>query len=117
MPKLIPSIYFYVVSLIGLILLIIGVFSDVHYFVNVSSGSVYPLPYSGPERCVVPVPAISGAPEKQTPDAQKVYQDCLKSVEEERRTTQRNDLEKALSYTIVGAIVFGIHFYFARKQK
>ena len=117
MPKLIPSIYFYVVSLIGLVILIIGVFSDIHYFVNISSGSVYPLPYSAPERCAVPAPAVSGTPEKQTPDAQKAYQLCLQSVEDERQTTKRNDLEKAISYTLIGAIVFGIHFFFARKQK
>jgi len=116
MPKLIPQIYFYVVSLIGLVLLIIGVFADVHYIINISSGGPYPLAYSLPERCSTPMFAVP-AGEKQVPDAQSTYAACVKSVEDERRATQRNDLEKALSFTIVGLIVFGIHFYFARKQK
>lgn len=113
MQRLIPTIYFYVVSLIGLILLIIGVFADVHYLVNASSGPLYPLPYGTEARCSIPL-----APgEKQTTSSQQIYNDCKQQLEEERRLTKRNDLEKAVSYTLIGLIVFGIHFYYARKSR
>lgn len=116
MPKLIPSIYFYSVSLIGLVLLIIGVFSDIHYVVNITSGPVYPLPYGLDQRCIMPAPPVpSETPQKQPTDT-AAYTTCIKSVEEERVLTQRNDLEKALSYTIIGLLVFTIHFYYARRK-
>lgn len=117
MQKLVPSIYFYTVSLIGLVLLIIGIFSDIHYLVNISSDSKYPLPYAVDQRCIIPsAPIPSGTVEKQSPEQSNAYQTCLSGIEEERTTTQRNDLEKALSYTLVGFIVFGIHFYYVRRK-
>ncbi|MDE2026304.1 MAG: hypothetical protein KGJ07_07455 [Patescibacteria group bacterium] len=117
MQKLIPLIYFYTVSLIGLVLLIIGIFSDIHYIVNIASGSQYPLPYGVDQRCMVPaIPFPSGYAQKQSSDQQPAYQTCLKSVEEDRAMTKRTDLEKALSYSVVGLFVFAIHFYYARRK-
>ncbi len=116
MQKLIPTIYFYVVSLIGLILLIVGIFADIHYIVNISSGGPYPLSYETEARCNVPVPASNQKQVSNTQDTQ-AYQLCLKSVEDDRNTTKRNDFEKAISYSLIGLIVFLIHFYYARKQR
>lgn len=159
MTKLIPLIYFYAVSLVGLVLLIIGIFADVHFLVNKFSYAEYPLPYSGAERCVQPqpVPLMNGetAPETggttsaggsmgttmkvekgtakiaepmpsgdpsmiihtvpyQMPNS--YYNDCLKQVALERKQAEVGDMEKGITYTLVGLIVFSLHFYYARKK-
>ena len=155
MQRLIPLIYFYIVSLIGLIILIVGIFSDVHFLVNKLSYTDYPLSYDTTQRCIQPqpyplmkgaaVPAAGGAIGGQTggvrvekgvttkivqpmpsgtptpveimqPVPNYYYTDCLKQVADERKQAEVADLEKALSFTIVGLIVFSIHFYFARKK-
>lgn len=113
MHKLIPTIYFYIVSLIGLVLLIIGIFSSIHYIVNVIQFPTYPLGYGVAERCQTPLPVPTKGETQPTVTSN---QDCMKEVQEERQQLKTQDLEKALSFTLIGAVVFGIHFYFARKQ-
>lgn len=111
MNKLIPTIYFYVLSLIGFILLIIGIFASIHYVVNVTQYSQYPLGYDGPQRCAMQ-PAIAEKPTE--PNTSR--EDCLKGIEQERKQLQVTDLEKAISFTLIGLIVFCIHFYYARRR-
>jgi len=113
MHKLIPTIYFYTVSLIGLILLIVGIFSSIHYVVNTTQFSKYPLGYGVEERCQTPLPVPTKG---ETQPTITTNQDCVKEVEQERLQLKTQDLEKAISFTLIGAVVFGIHFYFARKQ-
>jgi len=110
MHKLIPTIYFYVVSLIGLVLLIIGIFSSIHFLVGITAYDKYPLGYSAETRCIAP------APEKGQPQVNPSYNQCLQEVEQDRMSRKADDMEKSISFTLVGLIVFGIHFYFARKQ-
>ena len=115
MHKLIPTIYFYTVSLIGLVLLIVGIFASVHFIVNITQFANYPLGYNPIERCQIP----QSIPDKGTtqPVISTVSKDdCLKEVDQERQLLKTQDLEKALSFTIIGGLVFSIHFYFARKQ-
>lgn len=115
MQKLIPTIYFYVVSLIGLVLLIIGIFAGVHFVVGVTAYNKYPLDYAPETRCSIPV---APAPEGKTAAQLQIssQDECLKSVEKERATKKAADLEKALSFTLIGMLVFGIHFYYARRK-
>ena len=119
MLKLIPTIYFYLVSLIGLVLLIIGIFAGIHFIVGISVYSKYPLPNGTEQRCnyiTAPEP-MQTAPIKQQTSIAQQKQDCLQELEQERIQTKKQDLEKALSFTLIGLLLFGIHFYFARKQK
>ncbi len=44
------------------------------------------------------------------------YANCEKQTAEERKQAEVADLEKALSFTLVGLILFSIHFYYARKK-
>lgn len=116
MNKLIPTIYFYLLSAIGMVLLIIGLFNSVHYITGITSYDKYPLRFGAEARCdYMPkaIPAESSIDTK--PDTTK--EDCLVSLEKERMTTKADDLEKSISFTVIGLLVFGIHFYFARKQK
>jgi len=61
-----------------------------------------------------PVP-IEGQKGSQSDGESK--EECLKSLETERKSTKIDDLEKSLAFTIIGLLVFGTHFYFARKQR
>ena len=123
MQKLIPTIYFYVLSAIGMVLFIIGLFNSIHYVVGITAYDKYPLGYGPDSRCeyMMTKPAL---PEGQTQPTQsdkdaekKAKEDCLKSVETERQNKKVDDLEKSLAFTIIGLLVFGSHFYFARKQR
>src|SRR3989344_2313626 len=118
MQKLIPTIYFYVLSAVGMVLFIIGLFNSVHYVVGITSYDKYPLRYGAESRCdYMPKAAL---PMGESTDAQvdeRAKEDCLKSVEKERETTKADDLEKSLAFTVIGFLVFSTHFYFARKQR
>jgi hypothetical protein len=127
MQKLIPTIYFYLLSLIGMGLVIIGVFNAVHYVVGVTAYEKYPLPYGGDDRCAyMPVPAepvimptdgsMSVAPTNPKIDAE-AKEACLEGLESERQREKIKDLEEAISFTLIGLVVFSSHFYFARKTK
>ena len=117
MQKLIPAIYFYLLSAIGMVLLIIGLFNSVHYITGITAYDKYPLRNGAESRCdympTVPVP-VEGQKSISVDNAKP---DCLKSLEKERATTKADDLEKSISFTTIGLLIFGIHFYFARKQK
>lgn len=109
MQRLVSSIYFYLLSLIGIVLLIIGIFASVHYVVGITAYDKYPLQYDTVARCSVPA----------TPDKTSITtsQSCLQDIEVERKKTKIADLEKALSFSIIGLIVFCIHFPLALRQK
>jgi hypothetical protein len=117
MSKLIPTIYFYLLSLIGFILLIIGIFSCIHFIIGITIYNKYPLPNGMENQCMYSVPPLPAGDKQQLPMYKDQYANCTKNLEEQRIFTKNQDLEKALSFTIIGLLVFGIHFYFARKQK
>jgi hypothetical protein len=55
--------------------------------------------------------------DKSSVTPEQVRDACLKDLEAERVIAKANDLEKSISFTLIGLAVFGIHFYFARKTK
>ena len=117
MHKTIPLLYFYTVSLIGFVLLIIGIFSSIHYFVNISSYTDYPLGYIPETRCAPMQAPPQVVPGKiDTTQTQQSYLDCIKNIQAERQILKTKDAEKALSFTIIGLLVFGIHFAYARLR-
>lgn len=117
MQRLIPTIYFYLLSAIGMVLLIIGLFSSVHFITGIISYDKYPLRYGAESRCEYMPKAIPVEGRKDIQSDADTKLDCLKSLEKERATTKAGDLEKSISFTSIGLLVFAIHFYFARKQK
>lgn len=118
MQKLIPTIYFYLLSAIGMVLLIIGLFNSVHFVTGIISYDKYPLRQGAESRCdYMPVPVSIDETKETASNAAEAKEDCLKSLEKERATTKADDLEKSISFTAIGLLVFSIHFYFARKQK
>lgn len=117
MQKLISTIYFYLLSAIGMVLLIIGLFNSVHFITGITAYDKYPLGSGTEARCdFLPQPvSVEGAKNIQADVNAK--NDCLKNLEKERLTKKADDLEKSISFTVIGLLVFLTHFYFARKQK
>lgn len=117
MQKLIPTIYFYLLSAIGMVLLIIGLFNSVHFITGVTAYDKYPLGYAPESRCeYMPIP-VSNGETKATKGTDETKENCLKNVEVERQHKKADDLEKSISFTVIGLLVFGIHFYLARRQR
>ncbi len=117
MQKLIPTIYFYLLSAIGMVLLIIGLFNATHFITGITSYDKYPLRQGAESRCdYMPQPVLSGET-KATKGIDETKENCLKSLEKERATTKADDLEKSISFTAIGFLVFLTHFYFARQQR
>lgn len=91
MQKLIPTIYFYLLSAIGIVLLIIGVFNSFHYVVGITVYDKYPLKYGNESRCQYlsyPAKEIgveSSAGSTDSVDQEKVKKGCLDSLEVERK--------------------------------
>jgi hypothetical protein len=121
MQKIIPTIYFYLLSAVGMILIIIGLFNSVHYIVGITAYDKYPLGYEGGSRCEYgPKPVVLEGNTEGVSDVEaekKAKEECLKSIETERQNKKVDDLEKSITFTIIGLLVFGGHFYFARRQK
>lgn len=114
MQKLIPTIYFYLLSAIGIVLLIIGIFNSFHYIVGITAYDKYPLGYNE-TRCDYITPALDsdGA---MKPLNEQSKSDCVKSLETERKNKKIDDLEKSISFSVIGLLVFSSHFYFARRR-
>lgn len=122
MQKLIPTIYFYVLSAVGMVLFIIGLFNSVHYVVGITSYDKYPLGYGPDSRCeyMMPKPVLPEGQAQPTASdkeaEEKAKEDCLKTVDKERQDKKVDDLEKSIAFTAIGLLVFVIHFYFARRR-
>lgn len=121
--KLIHTIYFYVVSFMALVILVIGIFKSVNYGVNVSQFSKYPLPYSQP--CdfgpyPMKAPGVMGEPGASVSAEELKLQkeQCLTNQETESKKQQIHDLRDALAFTLIGGLLFALHFPVAlRKSK
>lgn len=114
--KIIPIIYFYLLSAVGMVLIIMGLFNTIHYIVGITAYEKYPLRYGEQFRCEYigkPMP-IEG--QKDSRSEKEIKEDCLKNLEAQRINTKIDDLEKSVAFTIVGLLVFGSHFYFARRR-
>ena len=112
----IPTIYFYLLSAVGMVLLIIGLFKTTHFLSGVMFFDKYPLQSYSETRCEnMPQPVTENG--KTLPLQKETMDLCLKSLEKERLATKQNDLEQSISFTIIGLLVFSTHFYFARKPQ
>jgi len=125
MGKLMSLIYFYIVSVIGLVLLIIGLYNAISYGVNTSQYDEYPLKYVGNENCdymgsmdvsatSVPVKNDTIIVDKNIQKQQK--KDCELRVKRERKQTQVDDLKNTIYFTLIGALLLAIHLPIALRK-
>jgi hypothetical protein len=126
--KLVGLIYFYVVSAAALALIVIGIFSSVNYLINITQFDKYPIRYRSEADCEnmysgygkpISAPGVIDAPIQSTPSAQEIERlknQCLSQFETERKQQQIDDLKNSITFTLIGAILFAIHFPLARRQ-
>lgn len=120
--KNIATIYFYLVSAVSLGLIVVGIFNAANFVINSAFYDSYPLRYGPSTGCdsyPAPYKVISPYAEtKATPSAQEVEKqkrDCEKFQEIDRREHRINDIKNTLTFTLVGIILFLIHFPQAKK--
>ncbi len=121
--KTIATIYFYVISAASLLLIVIGIFNAVNLGINFTQYDKYPLRY--PQgNCEIypykygPYPAMEVA-RPSTPSAKELAQSqksCLAQEELERKQHKVEDIKNTVTFTLVGIILFSIHFPLARRQ-
>lgn len=125
--KLIGLIYFYVISAVSVGILIFATFSWASLIINLTQYDQYPLrfgtvncetnPYSRGAYPLYPVsedgkiPASMSAEEKENA---KVV--CREDVEAERKQNKLEDIKNSVTSTLVGIVLFLIHFPTAKKM-
>ena len=121
--RLVSIIYFYLVSILGLVLLIVGIYNGVSYIVNTTQYDEYPLRYGGIERCDYfsaapekPIPADTSMASVSAEDRQRQEENCKKNLAYERKQHKVDDLKNALTFTLIGTILLGIHFPIALRR-
>ena len=122
--KTIATIYFYIISAASLALIVIGIFNAVNFGINVTQYDKYPLRYpqgscEGYPFKFGPYPAMDVRGVSATPSAQeleKQKQDCLKQENALSKQQRIDDMKNAITFTLVGSVLFLIHFPLARKQ-
>lgn len=124
--KTIATIYFYLISAASLMLIVIGIFSAVTFLINITQYDKYPLRYSQGS-CEMypskygggPYPAVDARGVAATASAEEVEkqkQVCIAAEEAERKQHKLDDIKNSVMFTLVGIILFSIHFPLARKQ-
>lgn len=124
--KTIATIYFYLISAASLALIVIGIFNSVNFVINSTQYDKYPLRYpqgscegypykfGGPYPAMMDARGLPATPSAQETEKQK--QDCLKQEDAQSKQQKIDDLKNAITFTLVGSILFLIHFPLARKQ-
>ena len=122
--KTIATIYFYAISAASLALIVIGIFSAVNFLINITQYDKYPLRYPQGS-CEVspykfgPYPAMDVRGIPATPSAQEMEKQknlCLEQEEALSKQQKIDDLKNAITFSLVGTVLFLIHFPLARKQ-
>ena len=122
--KTIATIYFYIVSAASLALIVIGIFNGVNFFINSTQYDKYPLKYSqgnceGYPYKFGPYPAMDVRGLPATPSAKEMEEQkkaCIKQEDELSKKQKIDDLKNAITFSLVGSVLFSIHFPLARKQ-
>lgn len=121
----ISLIYFYLVSAGALALLVIGIFNSVNFIINATQYKEYPLRYQQDCDSIYPMPVkvaprpIEVLPEpasQSAEEAEKQRRLCQSNLEKQRKQQMLDDLRNSITFTLVGAILFLIHFPIARSQ-
>lgn len=120
--KIIATIYFYIMSAAATILIIVGIFNIINYVINSTQYDKYPLRYSQGNCELYPYkfeqyPVLE---EKiATPSAEKLAKQekaCLMQQAQDRKQHQIEDLRNAIAFTLIGVLLFLIHYPQAKKR-
>lgn len=127
--KQISLVYFYIVSAAALALIIIGIFNSVNFLINVTQYKDYPLRYQSqecnaiyqvPMRVAQPaLPVEQSYPVIATQSSQEVdiqKELCQTQMDSQRKKQKLDDLKNSITFSLVGLIMFVIHFPIARKN-
>ncbi len=126
--RTIALIYFYLISAAALALIVVGIFNSVNFVINFTQYDKYPLRYGAVSNCESPYagPYSRSYPSKLAPDTEfatpspdqleKDKELCLRNEEADRQQHKIEDLKNSLTFSLVGVILFAIHFPQARKQ-
>ncbi|MDO8618460.1 MAG: hypothetical protein Q7R49_00785 [Candidatus Daviesbacteria bacterium] len=122
--KTISTIYFYIVSAASLVLIIIGIFNAINFTINSTQYDEYPLLYpqgsceAYPYKFGGPYPVVTdgSAPNQSAADLAQQKQECLKQESMQRKQHMLEDMKNSIAFTIIGLILFSIHFPLARRQ-
>lgn len=120
--KIIATIYFYLISAVSLFLIVLGIFATVTFIINMTQYEKYPLRYPQMD-CELGYGYSNPMPVRDfvetTPSAQEIEkqtQACIRQQDEERKQHKVEDIKDAITFSLVGIILFAIHFPLARKQ-
>lgn len=119
--KTIATLYFYVISAGAIVLMVIGIFNTVNFLINSTQYEKYPLKY--PQgNCETypykfgPYPAMEMVATPSAAELEKQKQSCLEQEDKQSKQQRIDDLKNSITFTLVGLILFLIHFPMARKQ-
>lgn len=113
--RVISLIYFYLVSIIGIVLLIVGTYNTVTFVVNTTQFDKYPLQYGGEDRCAYTtlpqtVPDKSATePSVDKKALEEQRKTCLQTLEMERKQHKVNNLKDAITFSLIGIALIGSH--------
>jgi len=115
--KFLKTLYFYFFSAVGLILVIVGVFQLSDFAVRRYLLPKYNLGYEE-NRCDYLTQPISATKEESAPtesDLKEQAKKCEEKLEEYRKYKEVTDFARAVSFVVVGGVVFLFHFKQTRK--
>lgn len=115
--KFLKTLYFYFFSAVGLILVIIGIFQLSDFAVRRYLLPKYNLGYEE-NRCDYLTQPISVTKEESAPtdsDLKEQAKKCEEKLEEYRKYKEVTDFARAVSFIVVGGVVFAFHFKQTRK--
>lgn len=120
--KSVATVYFYLISAVSLALIVVGIFNIVNLVINMTQYDKYPLRY-GPVTTCESYPsyykAMPVSPEPQsTPSAEeqrKQKEDCEELQAIDRKEHRISDIKNAAAFTLIGTILFLVHFPIARR--
>lgn len=117
------ALYLYLFSGLGVILMIIGAYLSVLYFVRITQFEKYPLPSYEETRCdfVSDYPPFPPPGETTvatpTEDTENRRQECLTQLEQTRQRKETEDFTAALTLLVLGGIVFYPHWRAAGRER
>lgn len=123
--KIIATIYFYAISAFSLVLIVIGIFNAANFIINSTQYDKYPLRYPQGSCESYPFKYGGAVPERlswepistqSAQDLERQRQMCLHQEEQERKQHMLDDLKNAITFTLVGLMLFTVHFPMAKKS-
>ncbi len=120
--KTIATIYFYLISAASLLLIVVGVFSILNFVINSTQYDKYPLRYSQPD-CESgysyypkPAPFVESEATLSAQEMKRQEAACKNQQDDERKQHKIENLRDAVGFSLIGLVLFLIHFPLARKQ-